>query len=170
VIAHETGVTQTADPFGGSYFVERLTLDLEQAAIEYIRKIDEMGGMVAAIERGYPQREIAQAAYQYQRAIESGEKIIVGVNDFVSEEKRPIEILKIDESVTRHQHERLAELRKSRDHSRVNSVLEDLGSAASTDRNLMPYILECVRAYATVGEICRRLRAVFGVYQETIAL
>ena len=165
VIACETGVTQTADPFGGSYFVERLTLDMEQAAIEYIRRIDEMGGMVAAIERGYPQREIAQAAYQYQRAIESGEKIVVGVNAFSGEQTSP-ELLSVDATAQAKQAEKLRRLRARRDAARVDAAMNALERAARGTENLMSPILDCVRAYATVGEICRRLRSVFGFYQE----
>ena len=166
VLAHESGVTNTVDPLAGSYFVERLTLETERACYEYFDKIDALGGMVAAIEKGYPQREIHDAAYAYQQAIERKEKIVVGVNEFVSEDKHPIEILTIDESVERHQSHKLAELRKKRDNARVQARLEALGSAAGTDENLMPYVLECVRAYATVGEMCDVLRRVFGTYEE----
>ena len=166
VLAHESGVANTVDPLGGSYFVERLTLETERACYEYFDKIDAMGGMVAAIEKGYPQKEIHDAAYAYQRAIERKEKIIVGVNDFVVEENRPIEIFLIDESVARHQRQKLEQLRKQRDNGRVQATLEALSSAASTDQNLMPYILECVRAYATLGEMCDVLRRVFGTYEE----
>jgi methylmalonyl-CoA mutase N-terminal domain/subunit len=166
VLAHESGLASTVDPLGGSYFLEKLTLETERACYEYFDKIDTMGGMVTAIERGYPQREIHDAAYAYQQAVERKEKSIVGVNEDVSEEKCPIEILVIDENVARHQRQRLAELRKSRDHDRVSSSLAALSSAAGTDQNLMPCILECVRAYATVGEMCDVLRRVFGTYEE----
>ncbi len=166
VLAHESGVTNTVDPLAGSYFVERLTLETERGCYEYFDKIDAMGGMVAAIERGFPQKEIHDAAYAYQQAVERKEKIIVGVNEQVSEEKRPIEILTIDEGVARHQNQRLAELRRKRDNARVQCALEAVGSAAETDKNLMPYILECVRAYGTVGEMCDVLRRVFGTYEE----
>jgi len=166
VIAHESGVTKTVDPFAGSYFVEKLTLETERACFDYFDKIDALGGMVAAIEKGFPQREIHEAAYAYQKELERKEKTIVGVNDFVTEEKRPIDILVIDESVARHQQEKLAELRRRRDNVRVQSTLEALGSAAANEQNLMPYILEAVRAYATLGEMCDVLRRVFGVYVE----
>ena len=166
VLAHESGVVNTVDPLAGSYFVEKLTLDTERACYEYFDKIDAMGGMVAATEKSYPQKEIHDAAYAYQQAVERKERTIVGVNEYVSEEKRPIEILQIDENVARHQRERLAELRKSRDNARVSAALAALGSAAETDQNLMPYILECVRAYATVGEMCDGLRRVLGTYNE----
>jgi methylmalonyl-CoA mutase N-terminal domain/subunit len=166
VIAHESGVASTVDPLAGSYFIEKLTLQTERACYEYFDKIDALGGMVAAIERAYPQKEIHEAAYAYQQAIERKEKIIVGVNDYVVEENRPIEILVIDEKVARHQRERLAELRNKRHSGKVQATLEALGSAASTDKNLMPYILACVRAYATLGEMCEVLRRVFGTYEE----
>jgi len=166
VIAHESGVINTVDPLGGSYFMEKLTLETERACYEYFDKIDSLGGMVAAIEKGFPQREIHEAAYAYQRQLERKEKLIVGVNEFVTEEKRPIDILVIDEGVAEAQRRKLAELRKQRDNARVQSSLEALGSAASTDRNLMPFILECVRRYATLGEMCDVLRGAFGIYEE----
>lgn len=169
VLAYETGIAEIVDPFAGSYFVERLTLDMEETALQYIRKIDEMGGMVAAIERGFPQREIAQASYEYQRAIESKEKIIVGVNAYSGDHALP-EILAVDSSVAEKQSEKLHRLRSRRDAVRVDAALNALEQAARGSANLMPPILDCVRAYATVGEICNRLRAVFGMYQESSVL
>jgi methylmalonyl-CoA mutase N-terminal domain/subunit len=166
VLAHESGVTSTVDPLAGSYFVEKLTLSTERACYDYFDKIDALGGMVAAIEKSYPQKEIHDAAYAYQQAIERQEKIVVGVNEFVSEDKRPIELLTIDESVARHQNQKLAELKQKRDRARVERALEALGSAAGTDQNLMPFVLECVRAYTTLGEMCDILRRVFGTYEE----
>jgi len=166
VIAHESGVANTADPLAGSYFIEKLTLETERGCYEYFGKIDALGGMVAAIERGYPQKEIHDAAYAYQLAVERKQKIIVGVNDYVVEANRPIEILVIDENVARQQRQKLEELRTRRDNSRVQSALEALASAAPTDKNLMPYLLEGVRAYATLGEMCDVLRRVFGTYEE----
>jgi len=166
VIAHESGVINTADPLGGSYFLEALTLETERACYEYFDKIDALGGMVPAIEKGFPQKEIHDAAYTYQRQLERKEKLIVGVNTLVGEEERPIEILVIDENAARRQHQHLATLRQSRDNARVQSSLEALGSAAATDTNLMPYLLECVRAYVTLGEMCDVLRRVFGTYEE----
>jgi methylmalonyl-CoA mutase N-terminal domain/subunit len=166
VLAHESGLADTTDPFAGSYFLERLTMETERACHDYFQKIDSLGGMVPAIERGYPQKEIHEAAYSYQQAVERREKTIVGVNDFVADEGCPISLLAIDESVARHQVAKLQKVRKTRDNSRVQGVLEALGSAAATDVNLMPFILECVRAYATVGEICDVFRNVFGTYQE----
>ncbi len=166
VLAYESGVTNTVDPLAGSYFVEKLTLETERACYDYFDKIDAMGGMVPALERGYPQKEIHDAAYAYQQAIERNDKVIVGVNDYVIQEDRSIKLLVIDDSVAREQVRKLQELRKRRNHAAVQRTLEALGSAAATDANLMPYILECVRAYATVGEMCDVLRKVFGTYEE----
>src|SRR5690348_13745447 len=165
ILAHESGVTNTADPFGGSYFVESLTNEIERGARDYIEKIDAMGGMVRAIERGYPQREIADAAYQYQSAVDRKEKIIVGVNDYLSDEK-PIEILRIDETVAGRQDERLRRLRASRSNDEVERKLAALRKAGGGDENLMPHLIGAVKAYATLGEICDALREVFGVYTE----
>ncbi len=166
VIAHESGATNTADPLGGSYFVERFTNDMERGCYDYFEKIDALGGMIPAIERGFPQREIAEAAYRYQQEIDRKEKITVGVNDYVAAEEPPLEILQIDESVARRQRDRLAELRRTRDSKRVTQTLKDLEAAARGSKNTMPYILDCVRAYATLGEICDALRTVFGTYEE----
>src|SRR5207248_2623408 len=158
IIAHETGITNTPDPFAGSYFLERLTLDMEKGCWEYFERLDAMGGMVAAIERGFPQREIQDAAYEYQKAIERKEKIVVGVNDFVMENEPPIDILLIDDSVAPQQIERLRKLRQTRDNGRVRTTLTALREAAAANSlNMMPYILDCVRAYATLGEICDEL-------------
>jgi len=166
VIAHESGITNTVDPLAGSYFVEKLTTETERACYEYFGRIDALGGMVAAIEKGFPQKEIHDAAYTYQQAIERKQAIIVGVNDFVTEKERPITLLVIDENVARHQRQKLEQLKKQRDNSRVQASLESFGNAAATDANLMPYILESVRAYATLGEMCDVLRKVFGTYRE----
>jgi methylmalonyl-CoA mutase, N-terminal domain len=176
IIAYESGVAQTVDPLGGSYFVEKFTLDMEKGAFDYFDKLDAMGGMVRAIENGYPQKEIAEASYQYQRAVEAGEKVIVGVNDFTIEEKPP-ETLYIDESVARQQTGKLKKLRARRDNEEVRRRLDALKRAAAQEpvvpsdgrisqANTMPYIVECVRAYATVGEICDALREVYGTYEE----
>jgi methylmalonyl-CoA mutase N-terminal domain/subunit len=182
IIAHETGVTNTVDPLGGSYFVESLTNQAEAGAWDYIHKIDAMGGMVAAIERSYPQREIAEASYRYQQSLDKKEKIMVGVNDFLSEEK-PLEILQIDETVAHRQAARLSKLRAERSQSEVDRTLVALKRAAesyhkptssassSTERlshqNLMPRIYDAVKSYATLGEICDAMRVVFGTYEET---
>jgi len=165
IIAHETGVTNTADPLGGSYFVEALTNEVERGAWDYIEKIDAMGGMVAAIERSYPQREIAEASYRYQMAVDKKEKIIVGVNDFVSEEK-PLEVLQIDETVAHRQAERLRNLRAERPKEEVARRLSALRKAAEGKENLMPFIYDAVKAYATLGEVCDAMRDVFGTYEE----
>jgi methylmalonyl-CoA mutase, N-terminal domain len=165
IIAHETGVTNTVDPLGGSYFVETLTNEVERGAWDHIERIDAMGGMVAAIERGYPQREIAEASYRYQMAVDKKEKIIVGVNDFISEEK-PLETLQIDETVARRQAERLRKLRAERSQAEVERRLGALRNAAKGNENLMPFIFDAVKAYATLGEICDAMRDVFGTYEE----
>jgi len=165
IIAHETGVTNTVDPLGGSYFVEALTNEVERGAWEYIEKIDAMGGMVAAIERSYPQREIAEASYKYQLAVDKKEKIIVGVNDYVAGEK-PLDILQIDETVAHRQAQRLAKLRADRSKAEVEQRLNALRKAAEGQDNLMPYLFDAVKTYATVGEICDALREVFGTYEE----
>ncbi len=165
VIAHETGVTNTVDPFGGSYFVETLTNEVENGAWDYIEKIDAMGGMVAAIERSYPQREIAEASYRYQVAVDKKEKIIVGVNDYVAQEK-PLETLQIDETVAHRRAERLAKLRAERSKAEVDRRLASLRKAAEGKDNLMPFIFDAVKSYATLGEICDAMRDVFGTYEE----
>ncbi|MFZ0517529.1 MAG: methylmalonyl-CoA mutase family protein, partial [Acidobacteriaceae bacterium] len=176
ILAYESGVAQTSDPLGGSYFVENLTLKMEQGAFEYFEKLDAMGGMVRAIEQGFPQKELAESSYQYARAVEAKEKIIVGVNDFVVEET-PQQILYIDESVRESQTEKLKRLRARRSQADVTRTLNALRQAAArepqaekgkiSDANTMPYILDCVRAYTTVGEICEALRDVYGTYEES---
>jgi len=167
VIAYESGVTGAPDPLGGSYFLERMTLDMEAAAQDYIRRIDEMGGMIAAIEANFPQREIANASYEYQKVVEGRQKIVVGVNAFQSDGEDAIEILQIDQHAQEHQTARLAALREKRDNSRVRASLDALRRAAEGTENTMPSLLDAVRAYATLGEICDALRGVFGSYQET---
>ena len=167
IIAEETGVANNIDPLGGSYFVEALTNQMEQGALDYFEKIDAMGGMVAAIEKGFPQREIQDSAYQYQKAVERGEQIIVGVNKHQMEsEQTEIPTLVIDESVRAHQLERLQRVRDTRDAGAVTSALDKLRKAAHEEANTMPATIEAVRAYATLGEICSALRDVYGVYEE----
>lgn len=166
IIAHESGVTNTVDPLAGSYFVEALTNEMEKGCWDYFDKIDAMGGMLNAIALGFPQREIHEAAYQYQQAVEAGEKIIVGVNDFVVEQEPPLPILYIDESVAEVQKERLRQLRARRDNRRVQQTLDALKAACRGSDNTMPFIIECVRAYATLGEISSAMKEVFGDYQE----
>src|SRR5579863_8566582 len=170
IIAYESGVPAVPDPLGGSYFVESLTQEMEKAAREYIRKIDEMGGMIEAIERGYPQTEIANASYEYQHAIETKEQKIVGVNAFVEQNEPPIELLHIDESSQQHQLEKLKSLKARRSNDEVTASLAALKRAAEGSENTMPYILDAVRAYATLGEICDAFRDVFGTYTETSVL
>jgi len=165
IIAHESGVTSTADPLGGAYFVEALTNEVEAGAWDYIKKIDALGGMVAAIDRAYPQREIAEASYRYQMALDRKEKIMVGVNDFVAEEK-PLEILQIDEKVGQQQNERVRKLRAERSHDEVQRRLKALRTAANGKDNLMPFIYDAVKCYATLGEICDAMREAFGTYEE----
>jgi methylmalonyl-CoA mutase, N-terminal domain len=176
IIAYESGVTQTVDPLGGSYFLEALTLEIEKGAFDYFGKLDTMGGMVNAIERGFPQKEIAEASYQYQRAAEAKEKVIVGVNEFVVDEESP-HILYIDETVARQQSAKLKALRTRRSNDEVRRCLDALKKAAAQEprsgtnggissANTMPYIVDAVRAYATVGEICEALREVYGTYTE----
>ena len=166
IIAEETGVANTVDPLGGSYFVEALTDKMERGALDYFRKIDSMGGMVAAIEKGFPQREIQDSAYQYQKAVERGDQVIVGVNKYEMEEGSSIPILEIDESVRAHQIERLDQARAKRDGGAVANALEKLKRAAQNQENTMLATIEAVRAYATLGEICSALRDVYGVYEE----
>jgi len=176
IIAYESGVAQTVDPLGGSYFLERLTLEMEKGAFDYFGKLDAMGGMVKAIERGYPQKEIAESAYQYQRAVEANEKVVVGVNEFQIQEEQPT-TLYIDESVAQQQTAKLKALRERRSNDEVRRRLDALKLAAEkepntpsngnvSEANTMPYIVDAVRAYATVGEICDALREVYGTYTE----
>jgi methylmalonyl-CoA mutase N-terminal domain/subunit len=169
ILAYETGVANTPDPLGGSYFVESLTLQMEAAAHDYIDRIDQMGGMIAAIEAGFPQQEIAAASYRYQREVEQGERVIVGANRFESEAQN-IDLLEIDESAAEHQEKKLAALRARRHNAAVQRSLDALSRAAETTENTMPFILDAVRAYATVGEICDALRQVLGTYSETARL
>ena len=177
IIAYETGVANTIDPLGGSYFVEKFTLDMEKGTFDYFEKLDAMGGMVKAIERGYPQKEIAEASYQFQRSAEAREKIIVGANEFTIEEESP-NILYIDDSVAKAQSAKLKALRARRSNDEVTRRLDALKKAAAqtpqvkadgttSEANTMPFIVEAVRAYATVGEICDALRTVYGTYEET---
>jgi methylmalonyl-CoA mutase N-terminal domain/subunit len=166
IIAHETGVTASVDPLGGSYFVEKLTDDLEAGTLAYFEQIDRMGGMVAAIERGFPQREIADSSYRFQQAVDRKDRIIVGVNDMVDAKEPPIHILYIDESAAETQLAALERVSKARDVDAVRGALDRLRAAARSTDNVMPPILDAVRAYATVGEMCDALRAVWGEYEE----
>ena len=166
IIACETGVVSVVDPLGGSYFLEKLTLELESGALEYFEKIDRLGGMVEAIDQGYPQREIAESAHRFQGAVETAEKIIVGVNQYVVPSEEPVPTLSIDETTAERQLTRLEQLRDTRDGDKVQRVLDSLRSAATGRDNLMYPLLDAVRAYATIGEMCDALREVWGEYEE----
>ena len=167
IIAEETGVVNTVDPLGGSYYIESLTQKMIDGCYDYFDKIDNFGGMVEAVEAGFPQREIQESAYQYQKAVERGEQTIVGVNKYsMDEENHKMEILQIDENVRDHQLDRLAKVKSTRDNGAVANALEKLKQAAKTDENTMPSIIESVAAYATVEEICVALRDVYGIYEE----
>ena len=166
IIAEETGVINTIDPLAGSYFVEALTNEMEEKAWEYIEKIDSMGGMLAAIERGFPQLEIAEAAYRYQRQLDRREKILVGVNKYASEEETPIELLKIDEKLEEKQIKCIQEVKRSRDNRKVIQALNDVRQACKSGENVMPHVVEAVKAYATEQEICDVYREVFGEYRD----
>jgi len=167
IIATETGVASTADPLGGSWFVEKLTDDMERAAYEYFARIDELGGMVEAIRQNFPQREIAEASFRYQSEVERGERIVVGVNRYQVEDEQPIAILKIDPALERKQVERVRALRARRDSARVEQRLTELKTAAVGETNLMPLIVEAARDDVTIGEMCDALREVWGIWRET---
>jgi len=166
IIAEESGVTNTIDPLAGSFFVEALTNKMEEEAWKYINKIDELGGILKAIELGYPQQEIAEAAYRYQKEVDSGERVVVGVNKYVKGAEPPIEILRIDPEVERKQIERLKKIKETRDNAKVKQLLGELREAAKRNDNLMPYFINCVRAYCTLQEICDVLREVYGTYRD----
>jgi methylmalonyl-CoA mutase, N-terminal domain len=170
VIAYETGVTANPDPLGGSYFLEKLTLDVEEAANRYIRQIDEMGGMIPAIERGFPQTEIANASYEFQHSVEIGGSVIVGVNKFTEKDEKPIELLRIDTDAERRQVEKLRSVKARRSAGDVEKALANLKRAAEGTENTMPFILDAVRVYATVGEIAAAMGEVFGSYTEISVL
>ena len=170
VIAHETGVTETVDPFGGSYYVEQLTLDLEKACLAEFEKIDAMGGMTRAVEAGYPQARIAESSYEFQREVEAGKRKIVGVNCFEEDQGQGIPTLVIDEAAARAQRDKLAQVRSGRDDDAVKRALDQVRTAARGEANLMSPLLDAVRAYATLGEICDVLRGVFGTYEEVSAV
>jgi methylmalonyl-CoA mutase N-terminal domain/subunit len=165
ILAEETGVVNTIDPLAGSYFVEALTLQIEEQAWEYIRKIDEMGGMVKAIERGYPQAEIADSAYKYQKQIDSGEKVIVGVNKYATEHP-PITIWRMKREIEERQLRRLREVKQTRNNQKVKEHLHQIRMASKVGENLMPYIINAVREYASIQEICDVWRDVFGRYSD----
>jgi len=166
ILAHESGVVATPDPLGGSYFVEALTDKVEEEALRYIRRIDEMGGIIAAVERGYPQKEIADSAYKFQQQVEREERIIVGVNRFVSDEEVAIPVLRIDPEIERRQIERIQAVRARRDAAAYAKAVEALRDACMSSKNLVPYVLDAVRAYATLGEVSDVFREAYGVYRE----
>jgi methylmalonyl-CoA mutase, N-terminal domain len=166
ILAHESGVVATPDPLGGSYFVEALTDKVEEEALRYIQRIDEMGGIIAAVERGYPQKEIADSAYKFQQQVEREERIIVGVNRFVSDEEVAIPVLKIDPEIERRQIERIQAVRARRDPAAHGRAIEALRDACMSSKNLVPYVLDAVRAYATLGEVSDVFREAYGVYRE----
>lgn len=170
IVAYESGAADTIDPMAGSYYVESLTNSLEEAAMELIAKIDELGGSPSAIEKGYMQQEIMDAAYIYQKDIETGKRVIVGMNKFQVEEPKPTGLLKVDPSVGTRQAEKIAQLKAKRDNALVEQRLAELRKACNSDENLMPFILDAVRAYATLGEICNVMREEFGEYKQTVLL
>jgi len=166
IIAYESGAADTVDPLGGSYYIENLTNRIEDGALEYIKNIDEMGGALEAINQGYIQKEISRSSYNYQKAVDSGEQTIVGVNKFTAKEDHTQKLLEVDETVEKKQIGRLKKLKKERDNKKVNGLLEKVRQVARTDENIMPVLIEAVKAYATVGEISDALRDVFGEYRE----
>lgn len=171
IVAYESGITNVVDPFAGSYVIEKLTNEIEEAAMKYITKIDELGGMISAIEQGYPQKQIQDSAYEYQKSIESGERIIVGVNKFqIDEDLRERKLLKVDASVGQNQIKKLHAMKDARDNIAVKEKLAKVKETALGTENLMPAILDAVRVYATEGEICNVLRGVFGEYKENVVL
>ncbi|MDD5082429.1 MAG: methylmalonyl-CoA mutase family protein [Dehalococcoidales bacterium] len=166
IIAHESGVADTVDPVGGSYFVEWLTNHIEQGVLDYIKKVDDMGGALVAINRGYIQKEIMRSSYDYQKAVDSGEQVMVGVNKFTSDEKSSMKLLEIDESVEKRQVEKLKKLKRDRDNSKTKQALAEVRRVAKSQENIMPVLIDAVKTYATVGEISDALRDVFGEYRE----
>ena len=170
IVAHESGVTETIDPLAGSYYIESLTNSIEEEAMDYIQKIDNLGGATKAIEKGFIQKEIQNSAYKYQMQVESLDQIVVGVNKFQVEETQKRDLLRVDPHVEILQRKKLQKLRETRDKEAVNKALETLKAKAETDENLMPYIIDAVKVYATLGEICDELREVFGEYEQTVIL
>jgi methylmalonyl-CoA mutase N-terminal domain/subunit len=166
LIAHESGADRVVDPLAGSYYVEYLTDEMEKRALEYIRRIDEMGGIIRAVEEQYPQKEIGESAYRYQREVEQGDRLIVGVNAFKSESSTPIELLHVDDKVAHEQIERLKQLKAERDNAAVQTALAKVEAAARGTENMVPAVLEAVKAYATLGEVCDVFRKVWGAYRE----
>ena len=170
IIAHESGVANTIDPLAGSYYVENLTNEMEKRTMEYFRKLDDMGGAIPAIEKGFFQKEIADSSYEYQKEVDEKRRILVGVNDYTTEEERPIKVLRVDPKVEEEQVASLHKLKRERDNKKVNEMLEKLHYAAEKDENLMPIIIDAVKAYATIGEICDVLRKIYGEFKELIVI
>ena len=170
IMAHESGVANTIDPLAGSYYVENLTNEMEKRAMEYFQKLDDMGGAIPAIEKGFFQKEIADSAYEYQKEVDEKRRILVGVNDYTTEEKQPIKVLRVDPKVEEEQVASLHKLKRERDNKKVNEMLEKLHYAAERDENLMPIIIDAVKAYATIGEICDVLRKIYGEFKELIVI
>ncbi len=170
IIAHESGVANTIDPLAGSYYVENLTNEMEKRTMEYFQKLDDMGGAIPAIEKGFFQKEIADSAYEYQKEVDEKRRILVGVNDYTTEEKQPIKVLRVDPKVEEEQVASLHKLKRERDNKKVNEMLEKLHYATEKDENLMPIIIDAVKAYATIGEICDVLRKIYGEYKELIVI
>jgi len=170
IIAHESGVADTVDGMAGSYLIESLTDEIEKRAMEYINKIDDMGGMLTAIEDGYVQREIQESAYQYQKQVEAGDQMVVGLNQFTVEEEEHMGLLKIDPAIEERQKKKLAQLRGDRDNKKVDGNLNKLKETARDGSNVVPHILECVRSLSTLGEISNALREVYGEYKENITV
>ncbi|ODS31918.1 MAG: hypothetical protein SCARUB_02961 [Candidatus Scalindua rubra] len=166
IIAEESGVANTIDPLGGSYYIEALTNEMEKGSYEYFKKLDDLGGMISAITKGFPQNEIRKASYTYQKEIDDNERIIVGVNKYTTKEEQPIETLKIEPEIEKKQVEKLQAFKKNRDNNKLNKAIEDLKKAASSGKSVMPMIIETVKLYATVGEICNAMKEVFGEYKE----
>jgi len=170
IIAHESGVANTIDPLAGSYYVENLTNEMEERTMEYFQKLDDMGGAMTAIEKGFFQKEIADSAYKYQKEVDEKRRILVGVNDYTTEEKQPIKVLRVDPKVEEEQVASLHKLKRERNNRKVNEMLEKLHYATEKDENLMPIIIDAVKAYATIGEICDVLRKIYGEYKELIVI
>jgi methylmalonyl-CoA mutase N-terminal domain/subunit len=170
IIAHESGVANTVDPLAGSYYVENLTNEMEKRTMEYFRKLDDMGGAIPAIEKGFFQKEIADSSYAYQKEVDEKRRILVGVNDYATEGKQPIKVLRVDPKVEEEQVASLHKLKRERDNKKVNEMLEKLHYAAEKDENLMPIIIDAVKAYATIGEICDVLREIYGEFKELIVI
>lgn len=166
IIAEESGVTNTIDPLGGSYYIEALTNEMEKGTHEYFKKLDDLGGMVSAIEKGFPQNEIREAGYTYQKEIDNNERMIVGVNKFTAKEEQPIETLKIEPEIEKKQVEKLRAFKKNRDSNGINKALDDLKKTAESSESVLPPITKALKLYATVGEVCNAMKEVFGEYKE----